>query len=72
MIKIGLIFLNKYKLVFDYDNDEIGIYIDFLKNNGKSNKIFILTFIILFLYCFCFTFFRYKKGLLNFIYLLFL
>ena len=63
MIKVGLIFLNKYKLVFDYDNDEIGIYIDFLKNNGKNNKIFVLTFTILFLCCFCFTFFGYKKGL---------
>ena len=63
MIKVGLIFLNKYKLVFDYDNDEIGIYIDFLKNNDKSNKIFVLTFTILFLCCFCFTFFGYKKGL---------
>ena len=63
MIKVGLIFLNKYKMVFDYENDEIGIYLNNKENNNKNNKLFILLFLILFLCCFCLTFFGYKKGL---------
>ena len=37
LIKVGQIFLYKYKMVFDYDNEEIGIYI-----YNKINTYFII------------------------------
>ena len=60
MIQLGQIFLNKYKMVFDYDNEEIGIYITKMINNNKENKEIIFIFAIVF-FC-CFLFFGYKKG----------
>ena len=59
MIKVGLIFLYKYKIVFDYDNSEIGLYINNNLKNEKNNEIiYIIIFLIIFL---GFIFFGYKK-----------
>ena len=50
MIKVGLIFLYKYKIVFDYDNNEIGLYINNNKKTEKNNGIiYIILFLIIFL-----------------------
>jgi hypothetical protein len=58
MIKVGQIFLYKYKIVFDYNNEEIGLYIssDF---NQKGNKDILIYIIIIFIFV---VFFGYKKG----------
>ena len=58
MIKVGQIFLYKYKMVFDYNNEEIGLYIssDF---NQKGNKYILIYIIIIFIFV---LFFGYKKG----------
>ena len=60
MIKVGQIFLFKYKLVFDYDNIEIGLYIENKIKNREDKEIIILIFIIFILLCFIL--YGYKKG----------
>ena len=61
LIKVGQIFMHKYKMVFDYDNEEIGIYISHkINKSNKGNKEIIFIFSIAFLGCFLF--FGYKKG----------
>ena len=58
MIKVGQIFLHKYKFVFDYDNEEIGLYISNNLNNRQNKEIMYIIFSIAF---FGFIFFGYKK-----------
>lgn len=58
-LKVGQIFLYKYKFVFDYDNAELGVYIDNNLNNRQNNEIIYIIFSIAFL---GFIFFGYKKG----------
>ena len=62
LIKVGQIFLHKYKMVFDYDNEEIGIYISNKINKSRKGykEIIWIFFIILFG---CFFFLGFKKGL---------
>ena len=61
IINIGQIFLKKYKFVFDYDNDEIGIYLNDLnikENKSKFFYIFLIILLLSILLC-------YKKGYFN-------
>ena len=62
LIKVGQIFLYKYKMVFDYDNEEVGIYISNKINKSRKGykEIIWIFFIILFG---CFFFLGFKKGL---------
>ena len=60
MIKVGQIFLYKYKILFDYDNNEIGLYINKNSENRKNQEIiYIIIFLIVFL---GFSSVGYKKG----------
>ena len=55
LIKVGQIFLYKYKMVFDYDNDEIGIYIsNKIDKSRKGYKEIIWIFFIILFGCFFF------------------
>ena len=46
LIKVGQIFMHKYKMVFDYDNEEIGIYISHkINKSNKGNKEIINRYI---------------------------
>ena len=38
-VKLGQIFLYKYKFTFDYDNKEIGFYINNIKNHKIAYRI---------------------------------
>ena len=61
MIKVGQIFLHKYQIVFGYDNNEIGLYINnSIKSKGMNEIIYIIIFLIIFL---GFVFVGCKKGL---------
>ena len=60
MIKVGQIFLHKYQIVFGYDNNEIGLYINnSMKSKGMNEIIYIIILLIIF---FGFVFVGYKKG----------
>ena len=60
MIKVGQIFLHKYQIVFGYDNNEIGLYINnSIKSKGMNEIIYIIILLIIF---FGFVFVGYKKG----------
>ena len=60
MIKVGQIFLSKYKMVFDYESAALGLYISNQINKPENKEIIICIF--LFMVLAFFVYFGYKKG----------